>query len=54
MIGHDEVTRTVTPYLDQHPDERGRLAPLSDSLAAAGDIAARTRATLSHSRRTSP
>ncbi|MEV4623567.1 NUDIX domain-containing protein [Asanoa sp. NPDC049573] len=41
MISHAHVAEVVASYLAQHPDEAGRLAPLSTALAAGADIVSR-------------
>jgi len=41
VISHAHVAGVVASYLAAHPDEAGRLAPLSAALAAEGDIVSR-------------
>jgi 8-oxo-dGTP pyrophosphatase MutT (NUDIX family) len=42
MIGADHIAATVTAYRQRHPDEAGRLAPLTAALATNGDLTSRT------------
>ncbi|MFC7548913.1 NUDIX domain-containing protein [Plantactinospora sp. GCM10030261] len=42
MIQASEIADTVRVYLDRHPDETRRLAPLTTALAGSGDPTART------------
>lgn len=41
MIAQDEIAQTVEFYLDRYPEERGRLAPLCETLSIQADITAR-------------
>jgi len=41
MIHADHIAATVTVYLDRHPDEVGRLAPLTAALREPGDLTSR-------------
>jgi len=41
MIDHDQIAKTVTAYLERHPDEAHRLAPLIAALTQPGDLASR-------------
>lgn len=42
MIHHDEIAKVVDAYLDRHPDERQRLAPLLASLDQQAAITTRS------------
>jgi 8-oxo-dGTP pyrophosphatase MutT (NUDIX family) len=41
MIHTDQIAKAVTAYLERHPADGPRLAPLSAALADAGDITSR-------------
>jgi 8-oxo-dGTP pyrophosphatase MutT (NUDIX family) len=41
MIHADQVAKTVTAYLERHPDEADRLAPIDTALRRRGDITSR-------------
>ncbi|HET6214066.1 MAG TPA: NUDIX hydrolase [Micromonosporaceae bacterium] len=41
MIHHDQISKTVAAYLDRHPTEAARLAPLTAALTGSDDLTSR-------------
>jgi hypothetical protein len=46
MISSEDIRAAVAGYLHRHPDEAGRLAPLTAALHAPGDLTSRKTFTL--------
>jgi len=44
MIHTDQVAKTIAAYLERHPDEADRLAPIGAALAEPGDVTSRKTA----------